>query len=238
MSEYLKGGSLLLGHTFSFSSLLSVGSRQICVCVCGREAFDSYLGGIYPISSSNYLAFLISKHLPSPPSSNSIRRSCPGPLLPLPIQMRRPINIQSLLKILANHKLLIHLPLPPQMLHNTHLCVFIRAKEEGHAIPFLAPDIAHTVHSALPRATRNELEEVGDVDDKGVRLRVHGDPDAVCIEDLKGGIRGAGLADEGEPAEVCVGAYADVVVHFLGRVVHCSDVGHGLCGDGVEVGLW
>lgn len=154
------------------------------------------------------------------------------------LQMRSPINIQPPLKILADNKLIIRLSLAPQMLHNTHFCIFIRAEEKGHAIPLLAAHIAHTVHRTLPRAARDEFEEIRNVDDKRVGRWVHRDPDAVCVEDLQRGIGSLRLADEREPAEISVCADAHVALGFLRRVVHGTHVGHGMCGYGVEVCLW
>lgn len=51
-------------------------------------------------------------------------------------------------------------------------------------------------------------------------------------------MQSARLRDESEPAEVSVGAYADVVGGGLGWVVDCAGVGHGVGGYGVEVGFW
>jgi hypothetical protein len=156
-------------------------------------------------------------------------------LLLLILQMRPPINRQPLLEILTDDKLLVPLPFPPQMLNHTDLCILIRTEEERDTISLLAADIPHAVHSTLPPAARHEFQKVRDVDDKRVGLRVHGDPYTIAVEHFERGIRGSRLAHEREPAEIRVCADPHIGVDFLGWVVHGADIGHGVCGYGVEV---
>lgn len=152
--------------------------------------------------------------------------------------MRPPINIQPLLKILSNRKLATHDAVSAaQMRQNTHAGILIRAKEEGHTVALLAAHVAHAMHSTLPGTGGEELEEIGNVDDKGVGFVLHGDPDAVWVQDLEGWVRSAGLADEGEEAEIRVCAYADVGGALLRGVVHGADVCQGVRGDVVKVRL-
>lgn len=46
-----------------------------------------------------------------------------------------------------------------------------------------------------------------------------------------------GLADEREPAEICVRPYPDVGLALLWGVMHCADVGHGVGCYFVKVGF-
>jgi len=93
------------------------------------------------------------------------------------------------------------------------------------------------MHRTLPRAARNQLEEIRDIHHKRVGLRVDGHPHAICIQHLEGWVGSAALADEREPAKVCVCANAHVRLAFLGWVVDGTDVCHGMCRDVVKVGF-
>lgn len=163
---------------------------------------------------------------------------CP-PLSPsrTPIQMRPPIHNQPPLEILPDPKLLVLDAFLAKPLQHTHPRILVRAEEKRHAVPLLAAPIPHPVHRTRPRPARDELQKVRNVDDERVRLVFDGHPDAVAVEHLERRVRRLALAHEREPAKVGVGADADVRVGELGRVVHGADVGHGVGGDGVEVGF-
>jgi len=91
------------------------------------------------------------------------------------------------------------------------------------------------MHSTLPRAARNQLEEIRNINNERVGLGVDRDPDTVRVQHFESWVCGFGLAHEREPAKVCVGTDSYVALTLLGWVVDGADVGHGVRGYGVEV---
>jgi len=91
------------------------------------------------------------------------------------------------------------------------------------------------MHSTLPRAARNQLEKIRNIDNERVGLGMDRNPDTVRVQHFESRVRRFGLAYEREPAKVCVGTDSYVTLTLLGWVVDGADVGHGVCGYGVEV---
>ena len=90
------------------------------------------------------------------------------------------------------------------------------------------------MHSTLPRAARNQLEEIRNIDNERVGLGMNRDPDAVPVQHFESRVCGFGLTYEREPAKVRVRADAHVGLGGLRGVVHRAHVGHGVRGDCVE----
>ena len=64
---------------------------------------------------------------------------------------------------------------------------------------------------------------------------MYGDPDTISVQHFEGLVGGFGLADEREPAKVCMCANAHVALPFLRWVVDSAHVGHGVRCYGIEV---
>ena len=118
------------------------------------------------------------------------------------------------------------LPTPPNtLLQRPNHRIKIRLKEERHTDPPLAvlspiASVNDTMHSALPQPVRPPLNHVPDVDDKGTRDRVRGQPSAVFELDLQSAGCGIGK-QESYASVVCMCATRElaqiVIVLVAGR---------------------